>query len=168
MAVKTGVTDGMRQQASGEAHALYALVDLKGGGELVDLMKVALRTKNYVQLDKRIQQTIPQFLYNSNGKGAMIKIRDIVKKRRTTRETERTKFPQTWLRTILPVSCYRKKTNEVTVVPEHVENIEENHENTQQTKKKITSVSPEINGESNGTTQGIYKHNTVYTYETSV
>ena len=47
---------------------MYNLTDLNGGGELVELMKKANRTKNFKSLDDKIQSNIKQYLYN-DGKG---------------------------------------------------------------------------------------------------
>jgi len=40
------VADAVKQQADGQT-AMYQFINLKGGGELVELMKKASRTKNY-------------------------------------------------------------------------------------------------------------------------
>lgn len=41
------VASGVKNQGDAEASKLYQLVGLKGGGELVELMKAARWTKNY-------------------------------------------------------------------------------------------------------------------------
>ncbi len=70
------VTSGVREQASGETKKLYKFMDLKGGGELVDLMKMANRTKNYTQLDERIRNGLKEFLYAEEGK--IVHIRELI------------------------------------------------------------------------------------------
>ena len=49
------VTSGVKAQAAGTSKMLYSFINLSGGGELVDMMKVANRTKNFTEIDKRIQ-----------------------------------------------------------------------------------------------------------------
>lgn len=56
---------------------MYNFIDLKGGGELVELMKKANRTKNYHELDEKIRNELKQFLYN-DGEGKTVHISEIV------------------------------------------------------------------------------------------
>ncbi len=74
--LNTNVTSGVKEQASGETRKLYRFMDLKGGGELVDLMKKANRTKNYKELDERIRDGLREFLYAEEGK--TVHIRDLI------------------------------------------------------------------------------------------
>ena len=75
----TNVTSGIKEQAAGTTK-MYYFTDLKGGGELVELMKKANRTKNYTALDILIRDELKPFLYNE-GRGKMVHIRDIVSAR---------------------------------------------------------------------------------------
>jgi hypothetical protein len=43
----------------------------QGGGELVDVMRVANRTKDYTNIDALIREHIPKFLYN-DGEGKLV------------------------------------------------------------------------------------------------
>lgn len=73
----TKVTSGVKAQAAGTTYDLYSLVNVKGGGELIDLMKVANKTRNYKELDRRIIEGVKPFLYNE-GRGKIIDIREIL------------------------------------------------------------------------------------------
>ncbi|XP_035828047.1 transient receptor potential cation channel subfamily V member 5 isoform X2 [Aplysia californica] len=81
----TVVASGVKNQGDAAASTLYQLVDLKGGGELVDLMKVARWTKNYTELDQKIQTEVAPFLYDG-GKGRYIPILELVEKRNKDRQ----------------------------------------------------------------------------------
>ncbi|CAG5117325.1 unnamed protein product [Candidula unifasciata] len=78
------VASGVKNQGNAEASKLYQLVDLKGGGDLVELMKKARWTKNYTEVDDRIKTEVRQFLYNE-GEGKLIPIVDLVKFRNKDR-----------------------------------------------------------------------------------
>lgn len=67
------VASGIKDQAAGTT-PIYQFLDLKGGGELVELMKKANRTKNYKELDERIKEGLRPYLYN-DGEGKRIHIR---------------------------------------------------------------------------------------------
>lgn len=56
---------GVKAQANTVGKKLYKLVDLKGGGELVECMK---NMTDYNELDKKIVKEVTPFLYNG-GKG---------------------------------------------------------------------------------------------------
>ncbi|KAL4218966.1 hypothetical protein ACF0H5_021552 [Mactra antiquata] len=71
------VASGVKAQADNTAKDLYRLVDLKGGGELIECAKRAGWTKNYRELDEKILAEVPRFLYN-NGEGKKIPIVDFV------------------------------------------------------------------------------------------
>lgn len=46
----------------------YRLVNDSGGGELVELMKNALKTKDFSLVDKTIKEKVVKYLYN-DGRG---------------------------------------------------------------------------------------------------
>ena len=71
--LNSNVTSGVKKQAAGITK-IYQLLDLKGGGELLELMKKANRTKNYKELDDRIKEGLKPYLYN-DGEGKYIHIR---------------------------------------------------------------------------------------------
>lgn len=50
-----------------ELPKLYQLVDLFGGGRLVELMKEAMRTKNFDEVDKCIRTEVKEYLYNEGN-----------------------------------------------------------------------------------------------------
>lgn len=77
--LNTAVTSGVKEQAAGDTKHMYKFLDLKGGGELVDLMKKANRTKNYKELDERIRDGLKQFLYCEEGK--IVHIREVIQAR---------------------------------------------------------------------------------------
>ena len=45
------VASGVKNQGDASCSRIYQLVDLQGGGELVELMKVARWTKNYTGIN---------------------------------------------------------------------------------------------------------------------
>jgi hypothetical protein len=49
----------------------YKLVDIKGGGELIELMKDPIFTKNSLKLDDAIKKKVFDSLYNE-GKGEYV------------------------------------------------------------------------------------------------
>ena len=85
------VASGVKAQinSDGQGPELYRFVDLKvkikvssnnfnnnyfkGGGEFIDVMRVANRTKDYTQIDALIREHIPKFLYN-NGEGKLVRL----------------------------------------------------------------------------------------------
>ncbi|XP_001606102.2 transient receptor potential cation channel subfamily V member 5 isoform X1 [Nasonia vitripennis] len=74
---ESNVTSGVKKQTDAGAIALYKLVDLKGGGLLVDMMKRASQTKQYAEIDHAIRTKVEPFLYNG-GKGKWIPIAKLV------------------------------------------------------------------------------------------
>jgi hypothetical protein len=67
------VASGVKQQADAGAKELYNLVDLKGGGELVELMKRARWTKDFKDIDDKIKNEVKTFLYDEGrGKKASV------------------------------------------------------------------------------------------------
>lgn len=77
--MNSNIASGVKAQAAGNA-AAYRFVDVKGGGELVELMKKANRTKNYKELDERIRDGFKDYMENE-GRGKMVHIRELVKLR---------------------------------------------------------------------------------------
>jgi hypothetical protein len=84
------VASGVKAQinSDGQGPELYKYVDFKvyylfisfcfyfensiqGGGEFIDVMRVANRTKDYTQIDAMIREIIPKFLYNG-GEGKLV------------------------------------------------------------------------------------------------
>ncbi|KAK3087949.1 hypothetical protein FSP39_012710 [Pinctada imbricata] len=81
------VATGVKNQGDGEFSSVYKLVDLKGGGELVDLMKRARWTKNFKEIDEKIQTAVKPFLYDG-GRGKKIPICEIVEMRNKERQNK--------------------------------------------------------------------------------
>lgn len=79
------VASGVKNQGDAGAKELYHWVGLTGGGELVQLTKLARWTKNYKDLDHAIETEVKKFLYNG-GKGKKIPIAELVKIRNKDRE----------------------------------------------------------------------------------
>ncbi|XP_071154330.1 transient receptor potential cation channel subfamily V member 5-like isoform X7 [Mytilus edulis] len=86
----TVVASGVKQQADAGAKELYNLVDLKGGGELVELMKRARWTKNFKEIDDKIAE-VKNFLYDE-GRGKKIPIVDLVMMRSQERDSRKPKI----------------------------------------------------------------------------
>ncbi|XP_015609265.1 transient receptor potential cation channel subfamily V member 5 isoform X2 [Cephus cinctus] len=74
---ESNVTSGVKKQTDGSSILLYKLVDLKGGGLLVDMMKRAAQTKQFAELDHALRTKVEPFLYNK-GKGKWIPIEKLV------------------------------------------------------------------------------------------
>ena len=85
------VASGVKNQADNASKKLYQLVDLKGGGELVECMKRAGWTKNYQELDEKILTEVPKFVYNG-GEGKKISIVDCVMIRNKDRQKSKIKI----------------------------------------------------------------------------
>ena len=70
---------GSRHRPRGQERgkAMYELISTTGGGELVELLKEATKTKDFSTVEIRIRETITPFLYNE-GKGKIVHISDIV------------------------------------------------------------------------------------------
>ncbi|CAF0818866.1 unnamed protein product [Rotaria sp. Silwood1] len=79
------VASGVKAQinSGGQGPELYRFVDMTGGGEFVEVMRVANRTKDYTQIDALIREHIPRFLYN-DGEGKLVTISEIVRRRNNT------------------------------------------------------------------------------------
>ncbi|XP_066600536.1 transient receptor potential cation channel subfamily V member 5 isoform X2 [Prorops nasuta] len=74
---ESNVASSVKKQTDTSSILLYKLVDLKGGGLLVDMMKRATQTKQYAELDHALRTKVEPFLYNK-GKGKWIPIDKLV------------------------------------------------------------------------------------------
>ncbi|XP_014217435.1 transient receptor potential cation channel subfamily V member 5 [Copidosoma floridanum] len=74
---ESNVTSGVKKQTDAGSILLYKLVDLKGGGLFVDMMKRASQTKQYAELDHAIRTKVEPFLYNK-GRGKWIPVAKLV------------------------------------------------------------------------------------------
>ncbi|XP_054262159.1 transient receptor potential cation channel subfamily V member 5 [Macrosteles quadrilineatus] len=74
---ESNVASGVKKQADTSNVQMYKLVDLKGGGLLVELMKRAAQNKQYAELDHAIKTKVEPFLYN-RGKGKWIPVAQLV------------------------------------------------------------------------------------------
>nr|AOR81474.1 nanchung [Nilaparvata lugens] len=74
---ESNVTSGVKKQTDTSSITMYKLVDLKGGGLLVELMKRATQNKQYAELDHAIKTKVEPFLYNK-GNGRLISIAKLV------------------------------------------------------------------------------------------
>nr|XP_031845256.1 transient receptor potential cation channel subfamily V member 5 [Nomia melanderi] len=74
---ESNVVSGVKKQTDASSIVLYKLVDLKGGGLLVDMMKRATQTKQYAELDHALRTKVEPYLYNK-GKGKWIPIEKLV------------------------------------------------------------------------------------------
>ncbi|CAK9830452.1 Transient receptor potential cation channel subfamily V member 6 [Anthophora retusa] len=74
---ESNVASGVKKQTDASSILLYKLVDLKGGGLLVDMMKRATQTKQYAELDHALRTKVEPYLYNK-GKGKWIPVDKLV------------------------------------------------------------------------------------------
>lgn len=99
---ESNVTSGVKKQAGVSTQKLYKLVNLKGGGLLVDMMKRAINNKQFAEIDHaiktkanrifqsklRVELTwflqVEPFLYNK-GRGRYFPIANLVKLRNCDR-----------------------------------------------------------------------------------
>jgi transient receptor potential cation channel subfamily V member 5 len=106
---ESNVTSGVKKQAGTSTQALYNMVNLKGGGLLVDMMKRAVQSKQFAEIDHAIKTKVSQpncpsellimtssicvkvepFLYNK-GKGKYFPIAKLV----LLRNKERARYKQ--------------------------------------------------------------------------
>jgi len=64
------VNDSLKAQADSEnGPEIYKLVNVNAGGILAQLMKKAIQSKNYTEIDAFIKTEVVKYLYN-NGNGA--------------------------------------------------------------------------------------------------
>lgn len=82
------VSSGVKAQGDSDTKKLYGLVDLKGGGELVELMKRARWTKNFKDVDEMIKNDVKKYLYN-DGEGKKIPIVDLIMARSKERQSSK-------------------------------------------------------------------------------
>lgn len=74
---ESNVTSGVKKQAGVSTQSMYQLVNLKGGGLLVDIMKRAAQNKQYAEIDHAIKTKVEPYLYNK-GAGKYIPVSAIV------------------------------------------------------------------------------------------
>ncbi|XP_055927061.1 transient receptor potential cation channel subfamily V member 5-like [Argiope bruennichi] len=86
---ESNVTSGVKKQTDSGSLKIYSLVDVKGGGQLIALMKETNKTRDYSTLDNQIRELVLPFLYN-NGEGKMVPIQELV----LTRNKDRPKHRQ--------------------------------------------------------------------------
>lgn len=55
---ESNVTSGVKKQAGVSTQKLYKLVNLKGGGLLVDMMKRAINNKQFAEIDHAIKTKV--------------------------------------------------------------------------------------------------------------
>lgn len=60
---ESNVTSGVKKQAGVSTQPLYKLVNLKGGGLLVDMMKRACQNKQYAEIDHAIKTKVKSFRF---------------------------------------------------------------------------------------------------------
>lgn len=64
----SNVTSGVKKQTDTESRELYSLVNFKGGGDLVTIMKSASKQRDLSQVDELLKEKVEPYLYN-NGNG---------------------------------------------------------------------------------------------------
>jgi hypothetical protein len=70
---RSDVNDSVKAQAGGEGGPeIYNIINLNGGGILINLWKDAIRTKNYTEVDNYIKNELKSWMYN-NGQGQNVK-----------------------------------------------------------------------------------------------
>jgi hypothetical protein len=89
---QSDVTNNVKAQADAQDSETYKLIDVKGGGELMQLMKDPVLRKNKPKLDEEIRKRVVHCLYNE-GKGEEIPIQQIVYHRSTNKEKFKTNMP---------------------------------------------------------------------------
>ncbi|XP_074641499.1 transient receptor potential cation channel subfamily V member 5-like isoform X2 [Tubulanus polymorphus] len=83
-ATNSHIKTNVKQQTVAESRPLYKLVNLEGGGELIDLAKTAIASKDLTKLDHAIKQKVQPYLYYG-GKGRLIEKTELVTRRRSER-----------------------------------------------------------------------------------
>ena len=76
----SNVSSGVKNQADSRQNSVLKMVDLQGGGEFTELMRKATRTKDYREIDERIEKDVRPFLYNG-GMGKMVQVQDLIIRR---------------------------------------------------------------------------------------
>lgn len=74
---ESNVTSGVKKQAGVSTQSLYKLVNLKGGGLLVDMMKRAAQSKQFAEIDHAIKTKVEPYLYGK-GSGKYIPVSALV------------------------------------------------------------------------------------------
>lgn len=80
---RSDLTDNMKaqareiytSQAGNDETSIYHYVGISGAGELVRLMRLAMMTKNYEEIDHVIKHQIVRYLHN-NGNGEYVSNRE--------------------------------------------------------------------------------------------
>ncbi|KAK2713308.1 hypothetical protein QYM36_009239 [Artemia franciscana] len=91
---ESNVTSGVKKQADTSSVTCYKLIDLKGGGLLVDLMKMAAKTRNYSEVDEAIRAMVKPYLYNG-GAGKLVHVAHMVINRNKDRPKHKQYFKMT-------------------------------------------------------------------------
>uniref|UniRef100_T1IIR8 Ion transport domain-containing protein n=1 Tax=Strigamia maritima TaxID=126957 RepID=T1IIR8_STRMM len=74
----SNVTSGVKKQADAGSLEIYKLINLAGGGELVDFMKNATKNKkSSEEIEEKIYELVLPFLYN-NGEGKLMPVSELV------------------------------------------------------------------------------------------
>lgn len=81
---ESNVTNSVKKQAGVSTQPMYKLMNLKGGGLLVDMMKRAAASKQFAEIDHAIKTKVEPYLYNK-GAGKYIPISLIVMMRNCDR-----------------------------------------------------------------------------------
>lgn len=68
--VTSDLTYNIKAQAEAlsDGPPIYRLIGVAGEGELVRLMRIAIRSKNFNEIDRMLKTNVVKFLYNE-GKG---------------------------------------------------------------------------------------------------
>lgn len=72
---ESNVTSGVKKQAGVSTQSLYKLVNLKGGGLLVDMMKRACQSKQFAEIDHAIKTKVSLKIKDYNKGAYIFKIR---------------------------------------------------------------------------------------------
>lgn len=78
----SNVSSGVKDQAAGGGGGLYKYINLTGGGEIVELMKIASKTKDFKEVDQLIVDGLKQFMYNEDGASIIVHVSKIVTAKR--------------------------------------------------------------------------------------
>ena len=77
--------DGNRKQIDEKSQEMYKLVSLKGGGELVEMTRVAIKTNIWTDLEDKLQSDDVKRFMHCDGRGKDIPIKSMVAKRHQER-----------------------------------------------------------------------------------
>ena len=56
-----------------QTYSLYKLIDQNGAGDLVDMMRIALKSNDFTRVDEFIKKSVSPFLLN-HGEGQMVSL----------------------------------------------------------------------------------------------